>query len=73
MASRVEQTAADMKACAPSPHIELRNGVKLPRCGLGTFKASGPEVVSAVEAALKAGIRHIDTAQIYKNEVGVST
>uniref|UniRef100_A0A7S0RDB2 NADP-dependent oxidoreductase domain-containing protein n=1 Tax=Chlamydomonas leiostraca TaxID=1034604 RepID=A0A7S0RDB2_9CHLO len=61
-----------MKACAPSAHIELRNGVKLPRCGLGTFKAAGDEVVGAVSVALRAGIRHIDTAQIYKNEELVS-
>lgn len=57
--------------CAWPPNITLRHGVKLPRCGLGTFKAAGSEVVAAVVAALHSGIRHIDTAQIYKNEVGL--
>jgi len=46
----------------------LRNGVELPRVGLGTFKAGGPELHAAVAAALDVGIRHIDTASIYKNQ-----
>ncbi|GFH31692.1 glyoxal reductase, partial [Haematococcus lacustris] len=48
--------------------IQLRNGVALPTVGLGTFKASGQELVTAVQAALAVGIRHIDTAEIYKNQ-----
>ncbi|GBF88570.1 glyoxal reductase-like [Raphidocelis subcapitata] len=50
------------------PSISLAGGVEMPRCGLGTFKAGGTEVRGAVSAALAAGIRHIDTAAIYKNE-----
>eukprot|EP00198_Chlamydomonas_reinhardtii_P010093 XP_001699430.1 aldo-keto-reductase-like protein [Chlamydomonas reinhardtii] len=49
--------------------ITLRNGVELPTVGLGTFKAGGDEARGAVLAALKAGIRHIDTASIYKDLV----
>eukprot|EP00798_Chlamydomonas_sp_ICE-L_P002779 gene2779-12656_t len=48
--------------------IPLRNGVLLPRVGLGTFKVAGGDVHTAVTAALDAGLRHIDTASIYKNE-----
>lgn len=48
--------------------IELHNGVHLPRVGLGTFKAGGQELSGAVVAALNVGIRHIDTALIYKNQ-----
>jgi diketogulonate reductase-like aldo/keto reductase len=48
------------------PTIALAGGVELPRVGLGTFKAGGAELRAAVHAALAAGIRHIDTAAIYK-------
>lgn len=52
--------------------VALANGVELPRVGLGTFKVRGDEAYAAVAAALRCGIRHIDTASIYKNseEVG---
>ena len=38
----------------------------VPRVGLGTFKAKGLDVQAAVMTALDCGIRHIDTAAIYK-------
>ncbi|KAG1675412.1 hypothetical protein FOA52_012331 [Chlamydomonas sp. UWO 241] len=43
----------------------------MPRVGLGTFKSGGPELAATVAAALAAGIRHIDTASIYKNQAVV--
>jgi 2,5-diketo-D-gluconate reductase A len=55
------------------PTITLPGGgVELPRVGLGTFKAGSTELRAAVGAALAAGIRHIDTASIYKNEADVA-
>jgi len=52
--------------------ITLNNGVEIPRLGLGVFKsAPGPETENAVLYALEAGYRHIDTAQIYRNEKDV--
>lgn len=48
------------------PTIPLPGGGALPRVGLGTFRAGGAELRSAVHAALGCGIRHIDTAAIYK-------
>lgn len=51
--------------------LALRNGVDLPRVGLGTFRSSAAEVVSAVHAALGCGLRHIDTASIYKNQEAI--
>lgn len=39
-----------------------------PRIGLGTFRCTGEAVQHSVEVAIDAGIRHIDTASIYKNE-----
>lgn len=50
----------------------LHNGVKMPWLGLGVFEVEeGNEVEKSVEWALKEGYRSIDTASVYKNEVGV--
>lgn len=50
----------------------LGNGVRIPAIGFGTWQvADGAEAVGAVKAALKAGYRHIDTAQGYGNEESV--
>jgi diketogulonate reductase-like aldo/keto reductase len=52
--------------------VKLNNGVEMPYFGLGVFQADNDkEVVDAVNFALDAGYRHIDTAAIYKNETGV--
>lgn len=50
---------------------KLANGVEIPALGLGTWKIPNNEVGDVVCEALKLGYRHIDTAAIYKNEVGV--
>jgi diketogulonate reductase-like aldo/keto reductase len=42
--------------------------VKIPRLGFGVYEPLGRDCVVAVLAALKAGYRHIDTAQDYGNE-----
>ncbi|KPV60812.1 glyoxal reductase [Paenibacillus sp. A3] len=50
----------------------LNNGVRMPWLGLGVWKTKeGDEVVQAVQHALKAGYRSIDTAAVYGNEAGV--
>lgn len=45
--------------------------IKIPRIGLGTYKLTGPACIEAVTSALDAGYRHIDTAQMYGNEVEI--
>ena len=51
---------------------ELGNGMKMPWLGFGTFQIpDGRIVVDSVKWAIKAGYRHIDTASIYDNEMGV--
>ena len=40
----------------------------MPALGLGVFQSPPEETAAAVEAALKAGYRHIDTAAAYGNE-----
>lgn len=44
------------------------SGASIPALGFGTFRIPGPDVLRIVPHALKAGFRHIDTAQIYGNE-----
>lgn len=54
------------------PTVTLNNGVTLPQVGLGVWQArEGAEVERAVQTALEAGYRLIDTAAIYGNEAGV--
>ncbi|MFK0110667.1 aldo/keto reductase family protein [Streptomyces sp. NPDC091217] len=50
---------------------ELTTGVKVPFVGFGTYLIPAQETASAVENALAAGYRHVDTAEVYENELGV--
>ncbi|MDS7597903.1 aldo/keto reductase [Agrobacterium tumefaciens] len=52
-------------------HTVTANGATIPALGFGTFRIPGPDVLRIVPHALKAGFRHIDTAQIYGNEAEV--
>jgi diketogulonate reductase-like aldo/keto reductase len=61
--------ALTLESCAT-----LRNGVKIPRIGLGVYQSPpGDRTVRAVKYALEIGYRHIDTAYIYGNEADVGT
>lgn len=52
-----------------TPTIQLNNGVSIPQLGLGVFRSgAGASTINAVQWALDAGWRHIDTAAIYGNE-----
>ncbi|WP_328648129.1 aldo/keto reductase [Amycolatopsis sp. NBC_00348] len=53
------------------PTVELNNGVRIPQFGFGVFQIPADDTASAVRTALDAGYRHIDTAQMYRNEAGV--
>ncbi len=53
------------------PSIELNNGVLIPQVGYGVFQVPEDGTQRAVEQALEAGYRHIDTAAAYYNEAGV--
>ena len=49
----------------------MRDGNQIPSIGFGVFLIPNSDVVVAVTTALDCGYRHLDTASIYKNEVGV--
>jgi diketogulonate reductase-like aldo/keto reductase len=50
-------------------NIILNNGVTMPQIGLGLWQVKdSKELELAVKAALDAGYRHFDTAQVYENE-----
>lgn len=48
--------------------IKLSNGVSIPLNGFGVYQVSKEDCTKTVITALKAGYRHIDTAQSYFNE-----
>lgn len=49
---------------------ETRNQINMPLVGFGTYQLSIGEAEASVKEALKAGYRHIDSAEGYKNEEG---
>ena len=51
--------------------VTLNNGVEMPILGFGVFQIPEEETQTAVEAALAAGYRHLDTAASYGNEAAV--
>jgi 2,5-diketo-D-gluconate reductase A len=50
------------------PDIMLNNGRTIPQFGFGVFQIRPEDTTAAVAAALQAGYRHIDTAEMYGNE-----
>ena len=53
------------------PNIELNDGHSIPQLGFGVFQIDPDETAQAVALALEVGYRHVDTAQMYRNEAGV--
>ena len=62
----------DLKNLYPEKEYDvLNNGVKIPVIGYGTWLINNEIADKCVYEALEMGYRHIDSAQIYGNEVGV--
>ena len=57
---------------ADVPNVRLSDGVEIPQLGFGVFQVPPDDTQRAVEDALAAGYRHIDTAAAYRNERGVA-
>ncbi len=53
------------------PTVTLNNGVEIPQLGFGVFQIPPEQTKAAVLDAFDVGYRHIDTAQMYRNEHGV--
>jgi 2,5-diketo-D-gluconate reductase A len=51
--------------------VTLNNGVVMPQLGFGVWQVPDDQAQPAVEAAIAAGYRSIDTAKLYHNEEGV--
>ncbi|KKB80762.1 hypothetical protein VW35_00685 [Devosia soli] len=54
-----------------TPALPLNDGNRIPQIGFGVWRLEEDKAPEVVGAAIKAGYRHIDTAQGYENEAGV--
>ena len=57
---------------ATVPTVVLNDGAELPQLGFGVFQIPPEDTARAVREAVAVGYRHIDTAEMYRNERGVS-
>jgi 2,5-diketo-D-gluconate reductase A len=53
------------------PSVTLNNGVEIPQLGFGVFQVDPADTKRITLEALEVGYRHIDTAEMYRNEAGV--
>jgi diketogulonate reductase-like aldo/keto reductase len=53
------------------PDVPLADGRTIPAIGYGVYKVPDESAEEAVATALVAGYRHVDTAEMYGNEIGV--
>ena len=60
-----------MRGMNSLPDIKLNDGTTIPQLGFGVFQVDPDETQEVVEQALEVGYRHLDTAQMYRNEEGV--
>jgi 2,5-diketo-D-gluconate reductase A len=60
-----------MSTVSTVPTITLNDGHEIPQLGFGVFQIPPEDTAEAVSHALEVGYRHIDTAEMYRNERGV--
>jgi len=60
-----------MSTVSTVPTITLNDGHEIPQLGFGVFQIPPEDTATATAEALKVGYRHIDTAEMYRNERGV--
>jgi 2,5-diketo-D-gluconate reductase A len=53
------------------PAIRLNDGHTIAQLGFGVFQVDPEDTARTVSEALRVGYRHIDTAEMYRNEAGV--
>lgn len=52
-------------------YVTLSTGAQMPQLGFGVYQIPENQTAKIVGQAIEVGYRHIDTAQYYRNEVGV--
>jgi 2,5-diketo-D-gluconate reductase A len=60
-----------MSTVSTIPNLTLNDGHTIPQLGFGVFQIPPEDTAQAVSEALEVGYRHIDTAEMYRNERGV--
>lgn len=53
---------------ASVPMIDLNDGNTIPQLGFGTYQIEPESAAQTVQTALETGYRHLDTAEMYRNE-----
>ncbi len=53
------------------PNLTLNDGNTIPQLGFGVFQVPPEDTARITGEAFEAGYRHIDTAEMYRNEKGV--
>jgi 2,5-diketo-D-gluconate reductase A len=61
-----------MPPMSTPPDIPLNDSHTIPQVGFGVFQVPPEETIAAVDHALGASYRHIDTAALYRNEAEVA-
>jgi 2,5-diketo-D-gluconate reductase A len=61
----------DTAASGGVPTISLNDGHPIPQLGFGVFQIPPEDTEAVTSEALAVGYRHIDTAEMYRNERGV--
>ena len=60
-----------MTSTTTVPALVLNDGTTIPQLGFGVYQIPPKDTAAAVSEALEVGYRHIDTAEMYRNEKGV--
>ena len=60
-----------MSTVSTVPTVRLNDGHEIPQLGFGVFQTPPEDTAKAAGIALEIGYRHIDTAEMYRNERGV--
>ena len=68
---RGDAAGPEARELGPPHERYVNDGRTIPQLGLGVWQTPSAATAEIVEAALKAGYRHIDTAAAYGNEAGV--
>src|SRR6201990_2795466 len=59
-----------MSTVSTVPNLNLNDGHQIPQLGFGVFQIPPEDTAKSVIDALEVGYRHIDTAEMYRNERG---